>query len=500
VQLNALLVIFIGKFTRALFLSNINDNPQNMLPVKKELHAVDEVRKNILDTSLVVASIIGTLAFLISLFRWYKYGFHISHVINFFIIGSVIFLTAIRSRLGINFKTYFLIGLIVLLTMADVISYGLLSSTRIYMILIPFISIVYLPFRRTLVVYISTILCFLILGYLHHKGILTIPAEYDTSIYILEMYPWIINAVHISVVAVIILLVTRKFINAYTGLIVSQEAVIKERTEDLEAANEQLKTTNEDLSGRREELEDAIDSLHRAQTQLIQSEKMASLGVLAAGVAHEINNPLNFINGGVMGLENYINENLKDHADDLDPLIEGIQIGVKRAAEIVTSLNRYSRHDDTPLIPCDIHSIIDNCLIMLSNQLKYKVDVQKIYTRKTYTLLCNEGKLHQAILNILANAEHAIDDKGSIIITTNIEKNKLVISITDTGCGISQENLLKITDPFFTTKDPGKGTGLGLSITYNILQECNGTLEFESQVGIGTKVIITFPVADTNQS
>jgi signal transduction histidine kinase len=136
---------------------------------------------------------------------------------------------------------------------------------------------------------------------------------------------------------------------------------------------------------------------------------------------------------------------------------------------------------------------------MMSNQLKYKVEIQKIYTRRSYTLLCNEGKLHQAILNILINAEHAIEDKGSIIITTNVEKNKLIITATDTGCGISQENLLKITDPFFTTKDPGKGTGLGLSITYNILQEYKGTLEFESQLGVGTKVIITLPVTDTDQ-
>ena len=467
--------------------------------LRKELHTVDEVRKNILDISLVVASIIGSLAFLISLYRWYKYGFHIAHVINFFIIVSVIILMIYRSRLSINIKTYMLIFLIMLLTFADVIIYGYLSTTRIYLILIPFICIVYLPFRRTISVYLFTIVGFLIIGYLHHRGILTIPPEYDTRLYVLELYPWIITAVHISVVAVIILLVTRRYIDTYTSLISDLEIAVSERTRELETANKELKVTNEELSGQREELEDTISNLHKTQKQLIQSEKMASLGVLAAGVAHEINNPLNFINGGVVGLESYVHDHLKDHAGDLEPLIEGIQEGVKRASEIVTSLNHYSRHADTPLIACDIHSIIDNCLIMMSNQLKYKVEVQKIFTDKKYTLLCNEGKLHQAVLNILANAEHAIEDKGSIIITTNVVNDKLIITITDTGCGISQENLLRITDPFFTTKDPGKGTGLGLSITYNILQEYNGTLEFESQLGIGTKVIITLPVTDTDQ-
>jgi signal transduction histidine kinase len=198
-----------------------------------------------------------------------------------------------------------------------------------------------------------------------------------------------------------------------------------------------------------------------------------------------------------VGIESYVHENLKQHEEELSPLIEGIQVGVKRASDIVTSLNQYSRHDDASDIKCDIHAIIDNCLVMLQNQMKYKVEIQKQYTQKPYTLTGNEGKLHQAMLNILLNAVQSIDDKGTISIQTNLKMNDLIITISDTGCGITKEDLSKIADPFFTTKDPGKGTGLGLSITYNIVSEHNGTLRFESQPGIGTKAIITFPVNKT---
>ena len=469
-----------------------------MPEMKQEKHTVEEVKKQILDTSILVATTIGTLAYLVSLFRWVEYGFHISFIINFAVIGSMILISIIRSRLSINFKTFVVISLVILLSLADAINYGLLSTARIYLILIPFISILYFPFRRTIVLYTATILFFLAIGYLHHQKILSLPGNYNMEIYLLEMYPWIINAVHISVVAIMILLVTRKFITSYTGLISALETQVKERTEDLETAIEELTSTNEELLGQREELESAINDLHSTQKQLIRSEKMASLGVLAAGVAHEINNPLNFINGGVLGLENYINENFKEHSEELAPFFEGIHTGVKRASDIVTSLNHYSRKDDLPDAPCDIHSIIDHCLVMLKNQLKYKAEVQKVYTNQSYHLMSNEGKLHQVILNILLNAEQAIEEKGSIIITTNIINNRLVITITDTGSGIGAENLPKITDPFFTTRDPGKGTGLGLSIAYNILQEYKGTLEFESQLGIGTKAVITLPINNSN--
>ncbi len=277
------------------------------------------------------------------------------------------------------------------------------------------------------------------------------------------------------------------------------ELLVKERTEELATTNEELQSTNEELFDQREELQNSLDKLHEAQQQLIQAEKMASLGVLSAGIAHEINNPLNFIHGGILGLENYINDNLPEHSLNVEPLLNAVNIGVKRASEIVTSLNHYSRKDDLPPTECDVHEIIDNGLIMLHNKLKNKVEIKKNYTSDNCVVFGSEGKLHQAFLNIISNAEQAIKDKGIIEINTMLKQKSVVVSIIDTGGGINPENIQKIFDPFFTTKEPGKGTGLGLAITYNIIKEHHGTIEFNSEPGIGTKAIIKLPVTKLKQ-
>lgn len=258
------------------------------------------------------------------------------------------------------------------------------------------------------------------------------------------------------------------------------EVMVKDRTAELE--------------NQKEELTLALENLSNAQERVVQSEKMASLGVLAAGVAHEINNPLNFIQGGYVGLADYFEEHKPDNIEDIPILLESIQEGIERAATIVASLNEFSHQSDENYTNCNLHKIIDNCLVMLRNNFKDRVELTRNYSDVEPLILGNSGKLHQAFLNILTNAEHSIADIGEISISTSIHNEFVSVEIRDTGEGIDSENLVKITDPFFTTKEPGRGTGLGLSITYTIISEHSGFLTFSSERGKGTTVVIELPL------
>lgn len=256
--------------------------------------------------------------------------------------------------------------------------------------------------------------------------------------------------------------------------------------------NKLLEEQKRELESQKEEISATLDKLKLTQKQLLQSEKMASLGVLSAGLAHEINNPLNFIKGGVNGLEIYY-ETQQIKPPELSTLLGAINEGIERASKIVKSLNHFSRDGSSEIEACHIHNIIDNCLVILHNQLKDKIEIKKQYEEEEIIISGNESRLHQVFMNILSNAEQSIEDKGKIKIQTIKEENNVHVLITDDGLGIEMENIKKITDPFYTTKEPGKGTGLGLSITYQIINEMHGNIEFKSEKGNGTTVIISIP-------
>lgn len=274
------------------------------------------------------------------------------------------------------------------------------------------------------------------------------------------------------------------------------EELVEERTEKLTSTIEELDAANTDLHSQKSELQETLQKLTRMQSQLIEAEKMASLGILSAGIAHEINNPLNFIKGGILAIEDYFEDNLKEHLTEVSPLIDSINTGISRAAEIVSSLNHYSRKDELPKTKCDIHQILDHCLVMLHNRLRNEVRIIKNYNSIKTTLYAREGKIHQALLNIIANADQAIENSGTITLSTTTANDHIRVIIEDNGIGIPEPFIDKIFDPFFTTKGQGEGTGLGLSISYNIIKEHYGIISVESSPGKGTKMIVELPTGE----
>lgn len=263
---------------------------------------------------------------------------------------------------------------------------------------------------------------------------------------------------------------------------------------ELNIKNEELNTSRQEILQQKDELETTLANLKETQQKLIQAEKMASLGTLTAGVAHEINNPLNFLVGAQLGLENYFHEHGSMDKAKTDSFTHIISIGIERISDIVKGLNQFSRNNEQLDEDCYLHQIIDNCLVMLDNKIKDKAKVHKNYFDGQILIKGNVGKLHQVFVNILDNAIQAIEESGIIKIQTILKDNSVQISILDNGMGITKQNISKITDPFFTTKAPGQGTGLGLSISYSIVKDHKGELKFESEESKGTKVVISLPV------
>jgi signal transduction histidine kinase len=283
-----------------------------------------------------------------------------------------------------------------------------------------------------------------------------------------------------------------------------------------------------------------LNDLQKAQLQIIQSEKMASLGQLVAGVAHEINNPVNFIHGNLLHAEDYTQELLncvrlyqKSYPDptaevqkflkktdmeflfsDIPKLFKSMQVGTERIREIVASLRNFSRLDEAEFKEVDIHDGIDSTLMILQNRLKPITDDSGIQIIKDYDVLplveCYPGQLNQVFMNLLANSIDALEEHNQtrspeeieshpsqIRITTALTHNKQWVSIhiSDNGPGIAPELRDRLFDPFFTTKSVGKGTGLGLSISYQIVTEKHyGKLYCHSEPGKGSEFVVEIPV------
>lgn len=285
------------------------------------------------------------------------------------------------------------------------------------------------------------------------------------------------------------------------------EIQVAERTDALQSTNEELISTNEALiesnrllEVRNTELQDTMEALKEAQNQLVQSEKMSSLGLLASGIAHEINNPLNYIRGGIQGIENLIDDGVIEQSPEIKLLIGAVHEGINRAATIVKGMGRYSRSSSRNDEHCDIHSILSSCVVLLHSQIKGNVKLTRHFSAEKLEVLGNEGKLHQVFVNIIQNAIHAVGDGGKIDIETYRTGQYVVVQVRDTGVGISEEVRAHMFDPFFTTKPPGQGTGLGLAISQKIIMDHGGQIDVASQEGHGTTVSIHLPLLKTEAS
>lgn len=254
----------------------------------------------------------------------------------------------------------------------------------------------------------------------------------------------------------------------------------------------------------KQKLLDNYKQMKQMKNQLIHSEKMASIGILSAGIAHEVNNPLAFLLTNLEVLKQYekkINSELKNSTnndlsfilDDLPNLIDESLIGLNRIKDIVNGLKTFSRIDDEKFNKIDLNNIIVMASKIIKNELKMK-NVELIFNENPNNYFSGvEGQILQVITNLLINSIHAVLDNGIITISLDQIENQIVLKIKDNGIGIKKENFNSIFTPFFTTKQQGQGTGLGLSISYSIIQNHNGTISFTSEENIGTEFTIIFP-------
>ncbi len=293
----------------------------------------------------------------------------------------------------------------------------------------------------------------------------------------------------------------------------------------LSAMEKQISQSSADLNR-------AYKQLSSSQAQLVQSEKMAALGQMVAGVAHEINTPLGYVNNNIEMVREFfgqmqgvlqaheqlsttllapntsdidIAESLAALDDakmdmdltqwfvDLDTLFNDTFYGVEQISELVTGLKDFSRLDQAATDNVSLNDCIDNALLIARNTFKYKVEVIK-RLENIPLVRCTASQINQVLLNLFTNAAQAIKDKGYLLIKTWSDHSFVYVSVQDTGSGIAPENLSRIFDPFFTTKPVGEGTGLGLSITFKIIEQHGGSVRVVSEVGKGTRFVIALPL------
>lgn len=277
------------------------------------------------------------------------------------------------------------------------------------------------------------------------------------------------------------------------------------------------RTTEIELSYNFQVLQSTLSELRSTQQQLVHSEKMASLGQLSAGIAHEINNPIGFITSNLHVLKDYsaiynqaLNtysaksiSMLKEHPklkkdlafarSDIDDLINSCIEGVERISEIVLSLKAFSKKEKDEFSQINLNEIIKSSLKIVWNQLKYDHEVIENLAIDLPEILGNYGQLQQVLVNLFVNSAQAMKGNGQLTVTSNVVGHYIEVSVTDTGCGMDNKTIKKLFEPFYTTKSENEGTGLGLSVSYAIIEKHNATISVNSEQDIGSTFTLRFP-------
>ena len=282
------------------------------------------------------------------------------------------------------------------------------------------------------------------------------------------------------------------------------EAEVYTRAQEVAEANRQLRSANEEQARLYHQLTETNRQLKEAQMHLIHSEKMASLGQLVAGIAHEINNPLAFVLNNLFTIEenfSYVTEQVdanlspasRAKVEKIRARLGDMRGGMERVKELVVKLRTFSRLDEGEYKTIDIQESVDSVLLFLQHQMKGRIQIEKHYG-PVRAIACYAGGLNQVLMNLITNAADAIEGQGKIVITTNQAEGMFSISIRDSGKGIPEKIRHRIFEPFFTTKPVGKGTGLGLSISYGIIQAHHGSIDVQSGKDQGTEFIVRIPL------
>jgi signal transduction histidine kinase len=325
-----------------------------------------------------------------------------------------------------------------------------------------------------------------------------------------QLLPWDLFVFHWGLFLFVLLLaflLERRFAEAHKSLRISKER-LEEYSHTLE---DRVAERTRDLSQKNDQLEDALSELKETQNQLVMREKMASLGNLVAGVAHEVNSPVGAVNSAadvssrcISRMNSVLEESpLCEEVAENRPFQQAMTLlkentrlivtAGERIATIVKSLRNFARLDEAEFQSADLHEGLDSTLTLVHHELKNRAEVIRDYG-EIPLVECFPNQLNQVFMNLLVNAAQAIEGKGTVTIRTSADAEKVYVEIADTGKGISSEHLGRIFDPGFTTKGVGVGVGLGLSISYNIVQKHHGEIDVESEPGKGTSFTLSLPI------